>query len=423
MWAACRSGADADKAHSAATPSKAAQATEPKTPPLPLRPLWRVVERAGSQELQEIAGFGQCALSGADGVVALDLQGGARVRLDPASAVCALSTRPSTLFVLRGGVFAQLLAQANPEGRPELRIVIAPGSLTLSAGAELWVGQRNWIASSNASEDAPEEAAEDLESQAYLAMLRGYAQLARFEADAEARPEGAAPKPRAEASSSASAKGELAPKLQPLTAPDELGFGLKLRPRSPRTLDAARASGQALLQKRATPLRISGSEHAVESLLARAGEEEQQRAALLRRLPKPGSPESALPADDVRSYQRELAEHAQQAHGLREAVRLASEHTLLATLGLCVEHTAAAAFMPAHPTSATPATPAASTAPASPATSTTPAAAAPGAPAAPASPTSPAAASQPSASIAECAGLARWREQFELRVSSALREH
>jgi hypothetical protein len=241
------------------------------------------------------------------------------VRIDPNTRACVLELLPGSLFFVSGGVHAQLLPQANPSGRPELRVVTTQGSLLLGSGAEIWVSGRSWLERGRAGDE--------VSSQTYLAVLRGQAELGHAEAIV----------PRAIPNDGAAAflgvvRVAQGRELDVLEAGRELAFGMPLEARSPQSVGEARLAGEQALRRRRTPIRLANGDGLLEAGLQSVLTGQKTGASLLARLPRTRDPAAA---EEIRAYQRDLAEHAQRRLEARQVLRLALERSLIGVLAVC----------------------------------------------------------------------------------------
>jgi hypothetical protein len=319
-------GAQAMRSSSAvAMPPASPPAPPPPAATPPVAPLFRSVEQQGKPDSQRIAGLGHAFSTDVQARVVVDLPNGTRVHVEPSSRVYVLELEPSALLLVAGSVFCELLPAGNLPGRTGLRVITALGTVLVTNTAELWVAQRNWPKASQARDS------DALASQDYLVLLRGVAELARF-----------------------TAEGAL--QSEPLLAGQTLPTGVlgKLRPAA-ATIDAARAASVEFMRKRRSPALLSGADGRLDTALLAFEQERKLGAALLSRIaPQPANGMARIPAlsgdaaaqaasararigtgAEVRTYQRELASHAQRKHGLRAVVLLAAEQSMFVALAAC----------------------------------------------------------------------------------------
>jgi hypothetical protein len=281
-------------------------------------PLFRLAHAQASGEGSKLVGLGESLATQAETSIALDLPNGARVRLEPDTHIVVLEFEPSTLVLVSGAVFVELLPQGNQPGRSELRLVTALGTLIVSNTAEVWAAQRLWPATKRARASPPALA------QAQLMVLRGVAELVRVDAAGllHAEPLGA---------------GETRPNAQPAK-----------QPTTNFTLEDARRRSAEFVRQRRNPISMEVESGVLTRALAASAAQQRVGAELTDRMarlvaaraggsvgPDAGAAARASDAEQVRAIMRELAGHAQQKHLLHQALLLAAEQYASAQLAAC----------------------------------------------------------------------------------------
>jgi hypothetical protein len=330
--------------HTAKPPSRAGAAVPAPVAPAPALPapqpsaakasLLSVIEQTGYHESQPIDGLGHSLVTGPDANLVIDLPNGARAHIEPRSRAFVLAFEASALLVVSGSAWVEVPAQATPSTRMGLRLIAANASLFLPGMAELWITQRNWLGS-----------AAGLSSQTYLALVRGFAELWRFD------PHGPW-------------------QMVPLTAGQAVLSGADAKSQSTpvSTLADARRAGAEFVGRRRMPIAIDAADTRLEraltgmadeqargaTLLARISSDAQQRVRVAAPLDKPQRAplrterapgatraSSATPdlragaPDDIRAQQRALVAHSQRKHDLRELLLRAAEQSLFIALARC----------------------------------------------------------------------------------------
>lgn len=276
----------------------------------------RVVRANDAAELQSerIEGIGRWFATGADerAEVELDASEDARIRLGPSTQLWALE-RGSLLFV-SGRLKVQVSAGAARPGRRALRLATAQGTLYVPAATEFWVASRGRSTGAGA-----------LRALIVVRLLQGSVELLRLQQEHLQRDALSAGQERF---------GPLPFEVATSATDEEAVAALHKGLREGRDQPVLVGAERALEERRAAwaVVRERG-----DRLLARVSPSHAQKLGDAGADWKPQRPE------DVRTYQRELANYSQAKHTLGELLLSAAEQSLLATLMNCPAPRAGAA--------------------------------------------------------------------------------